>query len=204
MGGSGRHRRVHRFTHLRTRLLAVAGLAAALLAAAVATLIGSGRSAPRADVGAAVAPAAPPIAPEQANRASRAQRRGPLRARSARRRTAKKRARRPALEAGRGQAGTEVVAQGTCEASFYGTGPATASGAPFDPQALTAAHRTLPMGSLVRVINLGNARSVVVRINDRGPFVPGRCLDLSTAAMRAVGGVLSGVIPVRYEVLGGI
>ncbi|GAB3958342.1 hypothetical protein GCM10029978_003080 [Actinoallomurus acanthiterrae] len=196
MGGSGRHRRVHRFTHLRTRLLAIAGLAAALLAAAVATLIGSGRSAPRADVGAAVAPAAPLIAPERASRASRAQRRGPLRARSTRHRTARKRTRRTAR--------TEVVAQGSCEASFYGTGPATASGAPFDPQALTAAHRTLPMGSLVRVTNLGNARSVVVRINDRGPFVPGRCLDLSTAAMRAVGGVLSGVIPVRYEVLGGI
>ncbi|WP_433178346.1 septal ring lytic transglycosylase RlpA family protein [Actinoallomurus sp. CA-150999] len=196
MGGSGRHRRVHRFTHLRTRLLAIAGLATALLAAVVATLIGSGRSAPRADVGAAVAPAAPPIAPERASRASRTQRRGPLRARSTRHRTSKKRTRRPAR--------TKVVAQGSCEASFYGTGPATASGAPFDPQALTAAHRTLPMGSLVRVINLGNARSVIVRINDRGPFVPGRCLDLSTAAMRAVGGVLSGVIPVRYEVLGGI
>ncbi|GAA4632883.1 hypothetical protein GCM10023196_068190 [Actinoallomurus vinaceus] len=194
MGGSGRHRRVHRFTRLRTRLLAIAGLAAALLAAAVATLIGSGRSAPRADVGAAVAPAAPPIVPE---RASRAHRRSPLRARSARHRTVRKRARRTATR-------TEVVDQGTCEASFYGTGPATASGAPFDPRALTAAHRTLPMGSLVRVTNLGNARSVVVRINDRGPFVPGRCLDLSTAAMRVVGGVLSGVIPVRYEVLAGI
>jgi rare lipoprotein A len=195
VGGSGRHRRVHRFTHLRTRLLAIAGLAAALLAAAVATLIGSSRSAPRADVGAAVAPAAPPIVPERASRASRTQRRSPLRALPARHRTVRKSTRRPAR--------TEVVAQGTCEASFYGTGPATASGAPFDPQALTAAHRRLPMGSRVRVTNLGNARSVVVRINDRGPFVPSRCLDLSTAAMRAVGGVLSGVIPVRYEVLAG-
>jgi rare lipoprotein A len=194
VGGLGRHRRIHGFTHLRTRLLAIAGLAAATLAAGAATLIGSGRSAPRADVGAAVVPAAPPMVPE---RASRAHRRSPLRARPARHhRTARKKARRPSR--------TKVVAQGTCEASFYGTGPATASGAPFDPGALTAAHRTLPMGSLVRVTNLGNARSVVVRINDRGPFVPGRCLDLSTAAMRTVGGVLSGVIPVRYEVLAGI
>jgi rare lipoprotein A len=96
------------------------------------------------------------------------------------------------------------VARGNCEASYYGASTATASGAPFDPEALTAAHRTLPMGSRVRVTNMSNARSVVVRINDRGPFVPGRCLDLSTAAMRAVGGVLSGVIPVRYEVLAGV
>jgi rare lipoprotein A len=93
------------------------------------------------------------------------------------------------------------VARGSCAASFYGAGSGTASGAPYDPEALTAAHRSLPMGSRVRVINLSNARSVIVRINDRGPFVPGRCLDLSTAAMRAIGGVLSGVIQVRYEVL---
>lgn len=90
---------------------------------------------------------------------------------------------------------------GRCDASFYETGTATASGAPYDPEALTAAHRTLPMGSRVRVTNLRNTRSVIVRINDRGPFAPGRCLDLSAAAMRAIGGVLSGVIPVRYEVL---
>jgi rare lipoprotein A len=99
---------------------------------------------------------------------------------------------------------TGILAGGTCQASFYGAGGSTASGAPYDPKALTAAHPSLPMGSRVRVINLSNARSVIVRINDRGPFVPGRCLDLSTAAMRAVGGMLSGVIPVRYEVLASV
>lgn len=96
------------------------------------------------------------------------------------------------------------MAVGVCDASFYATGQSTASGAGFDPDGLTAAHRTLPMGARVRVVNMTNHRSVVVRINDRGPFVPGRCLDLSATAMRAVGGVLSGVIPVRYEVLAAV
>lgn len=77
----------------------------------------------------------------------------------------------------------------------------TASGEPFNPDALTAAHKTLPMGSRVHVTNKNNGRSVTVRINDRGPFVSGRCLDLSRAAMQKVGGTGSGVIPVRYEVL---
>lgn len=95
----------------------------------------------------------------------------------------------------------KVLSHGACEASYYGSGGRTASGEDFDPDALTAAHRTLPLGSKVRVINRDNDRSVVVRINDRGPFVSGRCLDLSSAAMHAVGGIGAGVIPVRYEVL---
>ncbi|MVZ99282.1 septal ring lytic transglycosylase RlpA family protein [Actinomadura sp. LD22] len=95
----------------------------------------------------------------------------------------------------------KVLQSGSCEASFYGEGQMTASGEPFDPNALTAAHKTLPMGSKVRVTNKNNGRSVVVRINDRGPYAGGRCLDLSTAAMKKVGGTGSGVIPVRYEVL---
>ncbi|WP_285700744.1 septal ring lytic transglycosylase RlpA family protein [Actinomadura sp. NBRC 104412] len=94
-----------------------------------------------------------------------------------------------------------VVKSGSCQASYYWEGQMTASGERFDPDALTAAHRTLPMGSKVRVINKKNGRSVIVRINDRGPFIAGRCLDLSRAAMRKVGGTGSGVIPVRYEVL---
>jgi rare lipoprotein A len=95
----------------------------------------------------------------------------------------------------------KILSTGSCEASYYGSGGRTASGETFDPDALTAAHKTLPLGSKVRVINQRNDRSVVVRINDRGPFVSGRCLDLSTAAMQAVGGMGSGVIPVKYEVL---
>lgn len=95
----------------------------------------------------------------------------------------------------------KVVRSGSCKASYYWEGQMTASGEPFDPSELTAAHKTLPMGTKVRVTNKNNGRSVVVRINDRGPYAGGRCLDLSRAAMKKVGGTGAGVIPVRYEVL---
>ncbi|MFE9103478.1 septal ring lytic transglycosylase RlpA family protein [Actinomadura geliboluensis] len=95
----------------------------------------------------------------------------------------------------------KVIESGSCKASYYWEGQMTASGERFDPDELTAAHKTLPMGSKVRVTNKNNDRSVVVRINDRGPYAGGRCLDLSRAAMKKVGGTGSGVIPVRYEVL---
>lgn len=75
-------------------------------------------------------------------------------------------------------------------ASHYGNefnGRRTASGAHFDPLALTAAHRTLPFGTRVRVRNLQNGRSVVVRINDRGPWTGSRVIDLSQAAAQAIG-----------------
>ncbi|HEX6469438.1 MAG TPA: septal ring lytic transglycosylase RlpA family protein [Streptosporangiaceae bacterium] len=94
-----------------------------------------------------------------------------------------------------------VVGSGSCEASFYGEGQMTASGEAFDPGAMTAAHKSLPFGTRLRVTNKNNGESAIVRINDRGPYVSGRCLDLSTAAMRAVGGIGSGVIPVRYQIL---
>lgn len=67
--------------------------------------------------------------------------------------------------------------------------------------ALTAAHRTLPFGTRVRVVNLDNDRQVDVRINDRGPTVPGRIIDLSYAAARVLGAVGAGIIPVRVSVL---
>ncbi|WP_243711290.1 septal ring lytic transglycosylase RlpA family protein [Actinomadura sp. KC216] len=95
----------------------------------------------------------------------------------------------------------KVIKSGSCEASYYWEGQMTASGEPFDPSELTAAHKTLPMGSKVRVTNKNNDRSVIVRINDRGPYAGGRCLDLSKAAMKKVGGTGAGVIPVRYEIL---
>ncbi|MGH3243597.1 MAG: septal ring lytic transglycosylase RlpA family protein [Spirillospora sp.] len=95
----------------------------------------------------------------------------------------------------------KVVSSGSCSASYYWEGQMTASGEPFDPSKLTAAHKTLPMGTKVRVTNKNNDRSVIVRINDRGPYAGGRCLDLSKAAMKQVGGTGAGVIPVRYEVL---
>ncbi len=66
---------------------------------------------------------------------------------------------------------------------------------------MTAAHKTLPFGTHVRVTNIRNNESVTVRINDRGPYVAGRCLDLSTAAFEKIASTGSGVITVRYEVV---
>ena len=89
----------------------------------------------------------------------------------------------------------------SCQASYYWQGQMTASGERFNPSDLTAAHKTLPLGSKVKVTNPSNGKTVVVRINDRGPYVAGRCLDLSKAAMETIGGTSSGVITVNYEVL---
>ncbi len=85
-------------------------------------------------------------------------------------------------------------------ASVYSTesGSGTASGQRLNPEALTAAHRTLPFGTKVRVTNKNNGRSVVVTINDRGPFVSGRVIDLTPAGARALG--FSGLAPVVVEV----
>jgi len=84
---------------------------------------------------------------------------------------------------------------GQGEASYYGSelaGNRTASGERFDPDRLTAAHRTLPLGSKVRVTNPRTGASVIVRINDRGPFHGNRVIDLSTAAARTIGLIRSG------------
>lgn len=92
----------------------------------------------------------------------------------------------------------------TGRASWYGEahhGLLTASGERYDMHALTAAHRTLPFGTRLRVVNLDNGDAVEVRVNDRGPVVPGRVLDLSYAAARKLRAVGAGVIPVRITVL---
>ncbi|AFZ00484.1 septal ring lytic transglycosylase RlpA family protein [Calothrix sp. PCC 6303] len=91
------------------------------------------------------------------------------------------------------------------KASFYGydgSGNKTATGERFNPEAMTAAHRTLPFGTRVRVTNNNNGRSVVVRINDRGPFIRGRVIDLSYGAARVIGMISNGIAPVTVEVLG--
>lgn len=77
----------------------------------------------------------------------------------------------------------------------------TASGEPYQRHANTAAHMTLPFGSLVRVTNLANDKSVVVRVNDRGNFARGRIIDLSRAAFSTIGNTRSGLIKVKIEVL---
>ena len=92
----------------------------------------------------------------------------------------------------------------TGEASWYGEphhGRPTASGEIYDMYQLTAAHRTLPLGTRVLVTNLKNGRAVEVRINDRGPSVEGRIIDLSFAAAKELGAVPSGTIPVRIRVI---
>jgi rare lipoprotein A len=89
-------------------------------------------------------------------------------------------------------------------ASWYGEfhhGQLTASGETFDMMQLTAAHRTLPLGTRLRVTNLENGRMVRVRVNDRGPYVDGRIVDLSLGAARALDMVERGVVPVRLDII---
>lgn len=108
------------------------------------------------------------------------------------------------LGPGRGSARSGEGPSSIGFASFYGAefdGRRTASGARFDSDALTAAHRTLPFGTRVRVTNLKNGRSVVVTINDRGPFRRGRVLDVSKRAASDLGFVRAGVARVRLDLL---
>ena len=87
-------------------------------------------------------------------------------------------------------------------ASWYESGRSTASGERYDKHAYTAAHRTLPLQSYARVTRLSNGRSVIVRINDRGPYVPRRIIDLSHAAADRLGMVDAGLAVVRVEAVG--
>jgi rare lipoprotein A len=110
---------------------------------------------------------------------------------------------RPVLGPDEDSAGAHAL---TGIASWYGedfNGKPTSSRESYDTEALTAAHRTLPFQTRVRVVNLDNRKSVVVRINDRGPFINGRIIDLSLAAARAVDMVGPGTAPVRLEILSG-
>jgi rare lipoprotein A len=96
----------------------------------------------------------------------------------------------------------EIVDEGV--ASFYGSqfaGRRTANGEVFDPNAMTAAHPSLPFGSELRVTNAHNGESVVVRVNDRGPFTGGRVIDLSKAAAQEIGMIRSGTAPVVVELI---
>jgi rare lipoprotein A (peptidoglycan hydrolase) len=89
-------------------------------------------------------------------------------------------------------------------ASWYGAdfhGKKTASGKRFDMHSYTAAHRSLPIGTVVRVVNLKNGRDVIVKINDRGPYIKGRIIDLSYAAAKSLEMVRSGITKVKVEVI---
>jgi rare lipoprotein A len=94
---------------------------------------------------------------------------------------------------------TEVASHGV--ASFYTEGTQTANGEKFDTNELTAAHRTLPFGTRLRVTSVATGRSVTVRVNDRGPFVPGRVVDVSYSAARTLGMVDGGVAKVNLDVV---
>lgn len=105
----------------------------------------------------------------------------------------------------KGEAGLDVGIKDRGIASWYGEqfhGKQAANGELFDMMALTAAHRTLPLGSMVRVVNLTNGKHVRVRINDRGPYVNGRILDLSQAAAVKLGMVQNGLSVIQLEVIG--
>jgi len=113
----------------------------------------------------------------------------------------------PTVPSPSGSSSSGDVATGTPERgriSMYGrefSGRKTASGEPFDPTALTMAHRTLPFGTRVRVTNLENQRSVEVVVNDRGPFVSGRIADLSEAAARRIDMIADGVVEAVLDIL---
>src|SRR6266404_8163409 len=94
---------------------------------------------------------------------------------------------------------TQVASHGL--ASFYTEGTQTANGEKFDTQELTAAHRTLPFGTRLRVTNVATGRSVTVRVNDRGPFIRGRVVDVSYAAAETLGMVGGGVAKVKLDVV---
>lgn len=100
----------------------------------------------------------------------------------------------------------EVVYREDGVASWYGPkfhGRKTSSGERFNMYAMTAAHRTLPLGSIVRVTHIGNGKKVVVKINDRGPFVEGRIIDLSYGAARKIGMAKEGIARVSVEAFAG-
>jgi rare lipoprotein A len=94
---------------------------------------------------------------------------------------------------------TPIASQGL--ASFYTEGARTANGEAFNTHALTAAHPTLPFGTRLRVTNVATGRSVTVRVNDRGPYVPGRVVDVSYSAADALGMVGKGVAKVKLDVV---
>lgn len=104
--------------------------------------------------------------------------------------------------------GYTVRAVETGKASWYSVrtnrGHHTASGERLDERSLTAAHKTLPMGTKVRVTNLANGRSEIVRINNRGPYIRGRIIDVTIGTAERLNFVRTGVVPVKVEVLGRI
>jgi rare lipoprotein A len=103
------------------------------------------------------------------------------------------------FETDRHAAATKITSYGL--ASFYSEGTRTASGEQFNPNAMTAAHPNLPFGTKLRVTDVASGRSVVVRVNDRGPFVPGRVVDVSYSAAASLGIIGRGTAKVKLDVV---
>ncbi|SCL16314.1 rare lipoprotein A [Micromonospora rhizosphaerae] len=206
--------------HIRTRRFspaAIAATAAVGVALAVGGTVGavqltSGQAAPEPTVAEAVPSTLAPTSPSASPSATASSSLSPspkatatptpTRTQAASRSKARTASPQPSVTATRTAAAAKVVSSGSCGASFYDEGQTTANGESFNPDALTAAHKTLPFNTRVRVTNPANGKSVTVRINDRGPFVDGRCLDLSRAAFAAIAPLGLGELTVTYEVLG--
>jgi len=154
--------------------LAVAALTAALLSACAQSSVVGDRPASSAAVRQAAPQQTAEVAPKPSTRSSRSAR-------------------------NRRVARTQSASDGL--ASYYSQGERTASGEKFNAGELTAAHPTLPFGTRVRVTNVATGRSVTVRINDRGPFVNGRVIDVSHSAAQSLGMVGQGVARVKLDVV---
>jgi rare lipoprotein A len=96
---------------------------------------------------------------------------------------------------------TDIASRGGGLASFYTEGTRTANGETFNTHELTAAHPSLPFGTRLRVTNVSTGQSVTVRVNDRGPYVPGRVVDVSYSAAEQLGMVKGGVAKVKLDVV---
>ena len=99
-----------------------------------------------------------------------------------------------------------VEAKSSCGiASYYGPGfhgRTTASGERFNSRAMTAAHKSLPFGTKLRVTNQSNGKSITIRVNDDGPHIPGRIIDLSEGAFSMIASTSTGVVPICYRIIG--
>jgi rare lipoprotein A len=178
--------------------VAVAGV---LIGAAAAAMNLGPAGDSRAAAAAAVAPGASPTRSED-NRGSRSELREIPSASASAGPSAAPTTRKPASAPTQPSGSGTVTSSGTCGMSYYSDGQQTADGETFDPNAFTAANKTLPFNTRVRITNPANGKSVVVRVNDRGPFVAGRCFDLSRAAFAAIASLSAGVLPAAmYQVL---
>jgi rare lipoprotein A len=207
LSGINAHGRIPRPSRRSLPLLAGAAVAAVLVGTAVAALHTSQPVTPKANAAPLASPvesASPDRVETRADRSEQRIAKAPDITPSVAPSSPSPKPSKAATQASKPPAGGgTVVSSGTCQASFYtDQGGRTANGETFNVNDFTAAHKTLPFNTRVRVTNVKNGKSTIVRINDRGPFVAGRCLDLSPAAFNTIASQSAGVATVNYEVLG--